>query len=193
MTKVYLVRTGQTAWESQGRVDSTIGTPLTAQGASDVQTVIAELADQKVTVLYSPDGQAERQTAAMISAARGVKVRIDDDLRELDFGLWQGLTLAEIQRRQPRMYRQWLWCPQTVRPPQGETVDEATERLRNALARILKRHQGAGPLLVLRPVAMGLMRCILQGEPISALRGNMEGAPAWSSHRPAEALQKEKL
>jgi len=183
VSHVFLVQTGQTIWEAQDRIESVAGAPLTEDGTRDVERAAQELADCQadITAVYACDGESERQTAELIAMALGVKVRVEPELRELDYGLWQGLTREEFKRRQPRVYRQWSEAPASIRPPGGETLDEALKRLRAAIKDILKRHKDKPALVVLRPVAVGLLQCLQAGEPVEQIWKHVDGGFTWES------------
>ena len=184
MSKVFVVQTGQTIWEVQDRIESLPGAPLTEAGASDVERAAGELAacGSDIRAIYACDGESERQTAALVAGALGTKVRMDPALRELDYGLWQGLTHEELKRRQPKMARQWADAPSSVRPPGGETLEEAQQRLREAIKNILKRHKDDAALLVLRPVAVGLLRCMLTNDPLEQIWNHVDSGFTWGSY-----------
>ena len=182
MSTLYVMQTGRTTWEDQARVESTAGASLTDQGAQKVQDIANELRNRKIGVVYASEGEAERQTATLAAKILGLKVRTDTNLRELDYGLWQGLTIEEIKRRQPKRHRQWMESPASVCPPGGETLSDAQQRLRHAVREILKRQKGVSFLLVLRPVMVGLLRCLLSGEEIDTLWSHVDPALTWEEH-----------
>jgi len=184
MPKVFVIQTGQTTWEAQDRIESAAGAPLTDGGRRTVQSAAAELASQvqDIHVIYAGDSEPERQTAAMVAKALGLKVRKASGLHELDYGLWQGLTMAELKRRRPKMYRQWLDAPAGIRPPGGETLKEAQQRLGKTLKDVLKRHKDETALLVLRPVAMALLRCLITRKAVERVWQHMDPQFTWGSY-----------
>lgn len=177
--KLYLVRSGPTTWTGQERIDSVEGAPLTEQGQQEVRNVAAELVGTNPAAVYTGDGQPERASAKLVARAVGAKVKTLQDLREFDHGLWQGLTHEEIRLRNPRIYRQWVTAPESVRPPGGETLAEARERLGKALRTIRKRHKSAGVVLVLRPVLLALLRTMLEDRPPEDLRALLDENFTW--------------
>ena len=83
-----------------------------------------------------------------------MKVKKLDRLENLDHGLWQGLLVDEVRQKQPKVYRQWLEQPETICPPEGETIDHARERIQGVLAKLLKKHaDGVIGLVVPEPLA----------------------------------------
>ncbi len=183
MVECYLIRIGQSLWEQQDRVEPSTGTPLTEQGVAEIQSAAKQLTDKNIAAVYADAGEAEVKSAELLGQALDVKVRHDDNLRELDFGLWQGLTTDELHRRHPKVYRQWMESPSSVCPPGGEEIPEAARRLKAVLKSILKRHKDEAALIVLRPVAMGLLRCVLQGEGLDELWKNVESGGCWRSYQ----------
>ena len=78
------------------------------------------------------------RTAEIIGKALGLRPKRIDELRNLDQGLWQGLQIDEIKRRNTKLFRQWIEDPRTICPPQGETIEDALERVKTG-------DQTAGP------------------------------------------------
>ena len=182
MGKVYVIQTGQTALEAQSRIDAVAGSPLTDGGIQAVRHCAAQLRELGVSDVIAGSGEAERHSAKLAAKELGAKVRTEQGLRELDFGLWQGLTVEEIRKRQPKLYRDWLESPTSVRPPGGETLEEARGRLRAALKQILKRYRNSVPLLVLPPVMRGLMECVARDLQTDAIWQNVETEFAWADY-----------
>jgi len=189
MGKLFLIQTGRTVWEAQERVETVTGQPLTPEGAGEVAVAGRQLVNQEIETVYSGDGESERETAAILAGELGAKARTAADLRELDYGLWQGLTISEIKRRQPKVYHQWQESPASVRPPGGESLAELRVRLEEALRAILKRHRGHSALVVLRPVALALARCILTGQDDSQLWIHHDPRLTWYSFDTETALR----
>ena len=94
-----------------------------------------------------------------------MRPRCVDEFRNLDQGLWQGLQVDEIRRRNNRVFRQWLDDPLTVCPPMGEPVGSALERIKAALKPLIRRHQGETIALVVGDPLARLVACYLRREP----------------------------
>ncbi len=182
MARIYVIKTGQTTFEEAQRVESSGGEPLTPAGIEDVKAAARQLASEQIDGIYASTGEAERQTATLTSEALELKVHMVADLREIDYGLWQGLTTKEIQRRQPKVYRQWTEAPMTICPPGGETLEQAHQRLRQAVNEILKRQKVQVPLLVLRPVALELVRSLLESKSPEGIWDQMDPTFKWGSY-----------
>jgi len=182
MVRIYIVQTGRTIWEEQDRVEAVTGAPLSDQGALTASQTAEQLADENVGAIFSSAGEAEKQTAKLLAKACKRKAREHEDLRELDHGLWQGLTAKEIKRRQPRLWKQWNQDPTSVCPPGGETVQDARQRLLRGVRESLKRGRGKPILLVLRPIAAGLLRCSLESGRMESLWTYVSPGPSWCKY-----------
>jgi broad specificity phosphatase PhoE len=154
MSQVALIRPGATEYDEQGRVQGVLDLPLSERGRAEVAALAGALAGSELAAVYYGPGESLQHTAEAVGRAAGLRPRRLDDLRNLDCGLWQGLQAEEIRRRNPKLFRQWLDDPLTVCPPEGETVEEALERLREALRPLLRRHRDeAFALVVAEPFA----------------------------------------
>ncbi len=182
MARVYLIQTGKTDWQEQSRLEPLSGSPLSSRGKEQVASVAGELSGQDLGTIYASRGEPERQTAKMLAKKCCVQKRkTDEQLHELDYGLWQGLTVDEFRHRQPSAYRQWTKAPISICPPKGETIVNAQKRLRDALQSLLKRNKKGALTIVLRPLAFNLLRCSLQNEGIENLWEHMDPEQGWAS------------
>jgi len=186
MAKIYIMQTGRTTWDEESRVASPSGCPLSREGSEKVVAAATELPAKEIAAVYSGSGAAERQTAALVARQLKVRAKMHKGLGEFDFGLWQGLTLEEIERRNPKVFREWMERPAGVRPPGGEMLDEAQERLRWAMNEILRRLKKRPLLFVLSPVATGLVRCVLQHKLAEELWQHVDSGFAWCTYEVAD-------
>jgi broad specificity phosphatase PhoE/ribonuclease HI len=137
-TRLLLVRHGATEHTAEQRFSGRIDVPLTAIGVRQVEQVadrMAALADLAF-VVTSPLQRA-RQSADLIADRLGLDVRVVDDLTELDFGAWDGLTYDDVVRRWPEELRAWSTGPDAS-PSGGESLGALTRRVRRARDGILQ-------------------------------------------------------
>ena len=130
MNELWIVRHGATQWSDGGRHTSTTDVPLTDDGRAAAAALGPPLAQHRFAlVLTSPMARA-RATAA---AAGFPDARVDDDLREWDYGDLEGLTTSDIRER-GGAFAQWsIWRGPV---PGGETIDEVAERARRVIGRV---------------------------------------------------------
>jgi broad specificity phosphatase PhoE len=132
VTELLLVRHGETDWNAEGRLQGQTDRPLNDFGRRQARRLAEELADDRIEAIYSSDLARARETAAIVGERLGLPVTFDSDLREKDWGNWEGLTPIERDR------------VEFV----GESTDAHQERILRSLRRIADRHPGDGCVLV---------------------------------------------
>jgi probable phosphoglycerate mutase len=180
MFKILLIRPGVTEYDQQGRIQGTLDIPLCEDGRRQVAAMIDELRSQPIAAIYTGPSQCAEQTAAALGEALDVKVKSLDKLENLNHGLWQGMLVTDVKAKQPKVYRQWQEQPETVCPPQGETINAAEERLSAVIAKLLKKHKSDAlvAIVVPEPLASVLCHVVRQGE-YGDLWKSRDGAPPW--------------
>lgn len=111
---------------------------LSETGIAEACAVATRLAQEPLAAVYSSPRERTYRTAREIAEAHGLKVRIDDDLDELDFGDWAGLEFEELA--DDPLWARWNEARAAARPPDGESMDEAVDRADSALARMAAEH-----------------------------------------------------
>ncbi len=128
--------------------------PLCDAGAHEAARISGEIQSLGVEVIYASACERAMQTASAVAAALSVKVKRMEKMQNLDHGLWQGMLIEEVKRKQPKVYRQWQEQPDSICPPEGEMLNQARDRVRAALAKLLKKHKrGVVGLVVPEPLA----------------------------------------
>ncbi len=150
MAELLLVRHGETDWNRDRRVQGQTDTPLNATGLAQATVLATTLSSTPLVAVYSSDLARARDTAETVAGMHRLPVRIDVDLREKDFGTWEGLTDLEIRERFPHATR-GAWGD-------GETTEQVTERAVRAVGRIRVRHPNGAVLVISHG---GTMRAIL--------------------------------
>src|SRR5436309_2540758 len=118
-TRVILVRHGETAWNRDQRIQGHLDVPLSERGVRQAERLAAWLADEEFAAVYTSDLARARITAEILAGDRAPVVP-DPRFREADFGLFQGLTSAEIRVTYPEAYEKWRADAIRHRPPGGE-------------------------------------------------------------------------
>ncbi len=148
MTKVFLVRHGETIWNKELKYQGHTDVPLSDEGLRQAHLVAARLAGEKLAAVYASDLCRANVTAETIAARHSLPVTCLAELREVQFGDWEGLTYEGINERWPDEYVQLFHRTDEVRIPGGETFHEVKERAAGAVARIVARHPGEAIVIV---------------------------------------------
>ena len=180
MVKILLIRTGATEYECQGRVQGTLDIPLSEDGRLHIEQVAEQLRETPIDSCFAGPCRATQQSAEILATQLKLKPKTLDDLRNLDHGLWQGLLIDDIKAKQPKVYRQWHEHPETVCPPEGESLQVVRERLHRALAKIAKKQKsGTAAVVVAEPVT-SLLKNVLCDEAIGNLwQVDGDAQPGW--------------
>lgn len=165
MLQIVLIRPGSTDYDQQQRIQGTLDIPLNAQGSVEVVQATEQLALLGIEVVYTSPSEAAAQTADVVAEHLGVKVKLLEKLENLNHGLWQGMLVEDVRRKQPKVYRQWQEQPENVRPPEGEMLREAEDRIRLVLSKLLKRHrEGVIAMVAPEPMASLIRRYVQHDE-----------------------------
>jgi len=162
MLRIYIIRPGSTDFDQQRRIKGTLDIPLNELGRQQAAQAAEALADTGIEVVYSAPCQSAWQTAELVAERLDVKLKRLDALHNLDHGLWHGMLIEDVKQRQPKVYRMWQEQPETVCPPEGETVAAARLRVQQVLKRLLRKHKrGVIGIVVSEPLA-SILRCCLR-------------------------------
>jgi len=146
-TLTHLLRHGQTEHTPERRFSGSSDLPLSELGRAEARAAALALKDRGIDAIVASPLQRCRETAQAAAEVLGLPVEVDEDLRELDFGEWEGLTGEEVRARSPLAFRRW-WSAIDVRAPGGESIADVSARVARARTRILERHPGKTVLVV---------------------------------------------
>ncbi len=140
MTRVYLVRHGESTWNSTGRYQGRIDTELSELGERQAALVAEHLRGVPLTVIYSSPLRRAFHTALAIALAQGKGVEVESDLTEIDHGSWSGLLREEVEKRFGPMLQLWLEAPSRVQMPGGESLADVQRRADAVIKRLVEAH-----------------------------------------------------
>lgn len=160
-TRLLLVRHGQTEHSAQHLYSGSSNPPLDETGRRQAELVAARLIGVDA-VLCSPSARA-RETAEICAKKLGLGVRSDAGLKELDFGVWEGLSFDEAAERDPELHAKFLSDP-TVAPPGGESLNKVHRRVKKTLEGICERYPDQTVLVVTHTAPLkSILRTALDG------------------------------
>ncbi|MGI9430161.1 MAG: histidine phosphatase family protein [Bythopirellula sp.] len=180
MLRLLLIRTGATEYDNQGRVQGTLDIPLSEDGRQQIEQVAEQLRDTQIDACFTGPCRATQQTAEILAEQLKLKPKTLDDLGNLDHGLWQGMLIEDVKAKQPKVYRQWQEHPETVCPPEGESLQVVRERLLRALTKITKKQKsGIAAVIVAEPVTSLLKNTLREDELGNLWESPADAATAW--------------
>ncbi len=150
MLELLLARHGETAWNVEGRVQGHTDLPLNDNGIAQADALATQLAAEPLVAVHSSDLLRARATATAVASRHGLDVVLDPDLREKNFGSWEGMTDTEIRERHPDAVR-GTWGD-------GESSEAVARRAVAAIERIRSQYTDGTVLVVSHG---GALRAIL--------------------------------
>jgi probable phosphoglycerate mutase len=169
MVQLILIRPGCTEFDEQARIQGRLDIPLCETGRIEAVAAAESLRAYLPKALYFAACRNAEETAEVLGEALDLKPKELGDLQNLDQGLWQGLQVEEIRHKQPKVFKQWQEHPETVCPPQGESLAEATERAEDVLEKLARKHRNGAIVLVAPEPMASIIRHRLAGEEIGDL------------------------
>ena len=139
-TRIYLVRHGQVEGHEEKRYNGQVNVSLTQLGREQSDRVCACLADLPLDAVYSSDLDRSRYCAELIAAGHNLTARPDESLRELNIGEWEGRTWSELQEAYPDDWRERHRDLVNFQVPGGESLQDAADRIRPTIAKIIEDH-----------------------------------------------------
>ncbi|MEN6413635.1 MAG: alpha-ribazole phosphatase [Veillonellales bacterium] len=140
MTRVILVRHGQTVWNLEMKYQGHADIALSEKGLQQAELVAKRLANEKISAIYASDLNRAYKTAEIIAAKHQLSVTAIPELREISFGEWEGLNYTGITNGWPKIMDDLFTHAETVRIPGGETFPEVKERATKALQKLVGQH-----------------------------------------------------
>ena len=169
ITRLVLVPAGATVWQEERRMVGNANLPLSEDGIAQSNRWAEQLGEDGLDVLCCSEDSPAVETAKIIAKKLKLRVRSDAGLAEINLGLWQGMQIVEIQKRHPKVYKQWLEQPESVTPPQGESIAQAQKRVSSAIKAIVKKNVGKRVAVVLGQITLALVRIEKEGLPTKEL------------------------
>ena len=166
MTTLLLVRHGETDWNAEGRLQGHTDRPLNDFGRRQARALADRLAGDGITAMYTSDLSRAQETAEILAERLGLAVVVDPDLRERNWGTWEGLTGGERDKVEFA----------------GESPEEHRERVMRAVGRIVEGHPDQRVLVVTHGGSLRRIQAAVQGvaEPV------IENCAVWTWVFPTE-------
>lgn len=165
MTRLIIVRHGQTAWnEGEGeRLRGRADLDLDEAGLRQAVAAATRLTKWEVAAVYSSPLRRAMRTAETLAKPRGLQVQPLEGLIDIDYGRWQGLSLREAEADDPELYTLWLDNPHLVTFPGGEGLEQVRSRATAAVETVVSRHLEQTVVLVSHKVVCKVLLCHLLG------------------------------
>jgi broad specificity phosphatase PhoE len=178
-TLIYLFRHGEVVLAETRRFIGHLDVPLSERGERQSVAQALRLAPVKLGALFTSDLIRARRTGELIGAPHGLTPATVPELREMAMGRWEGLTAAEIQRREPEKFAEWMANVGEFPFPEGESVPDLEARAWPAFESLaaaymgqaiaIVAHGGTNRALICRALGLSAARLLAVGQDYGAL------------------------
>jgi broad specificity phosphatase PhoE len=158
MTRLVLIRHGETEWNVEGRYQGQADPPLNAKGLSQALELAEKLDGLPLDVVYSSPLLRALETAEILAERQGIALHLEARFMEIHQGDWQTRLRSEIEGLYPELFKSWEATPWDVCPPQGETLQQVQERVYEAVDEIVHRHPEERVGIVAHRIPLALIK-----------------------------------
>jgi probable phosphoglycerate mutase len=170
MLTIHLVRHGDTPQAAEGIFCGELDPPLTEHGRMQAERVGQTAATLGLKALYCSPKLRARQTAEPVVGTTGLEPVIENGLREIAYGRWEGLKESDVRANERAAFAAWQDDPSLVPPPGGETAYDIASRAMPVIARVRDRHADGQVMIVSHKATIRIITCALLGIPLHRFR-----------------------
>lgn len=160
--KIYITRHGQTEWNVEGRMQGAKNSNLTEQGKKEALNLGNSLKNTKIDYIYTSPLTRAYDTALLIKSDREIDVEIYENLKEMNFGIWEGMHSDDVVRDYEDGHYKFWNEPHLYTPIGGETFESLINRVKIALSDIINQNKGENILLVTHTVVIKAIYAIVK-------------------------------
>ena len=169
MTRLVLIRHGETDWNREGRYQGHTDVPLNARGRAQAEELAESLRGHKLDAIYTSDLQRARQTAEILAAATGAPMIVDRRLREIDLGKWEGQLFTDIRESHADLLARRRVDPMDTPSPGGEGIRQVMARVVPLIDEIVRRHPDGRVALMSHGAALAAIKVHVLGLPVETV------------------------
>ncbi|MFZ0862625.1 MAG: histidine phosphatase family protein [Candidatus Sulfotelmatobacter sp.] len=170
MTRLALVRHGETIWHAENRYAGSTDIPLSPRGREQAEQLANWASSADLAAIWVSPLSRARETVAPSEHVTGITARVDSRLREIHFGQGEGLTNAEIRQSFPQAFAAFQSDPVAHHLPGGEDPRDVALRAVGCFKEIETMHPCARVLVVTHNTLIRVALCQLLGLPLSKYR-----------------------
>lgn len=163
MSTLVLIRAGVTDYDEDHRLLGTLDVPLNSRGRQQIEELIQQLAERQLApdlILGSPENPAAETARLIAAAVPSARLKLVEELRNVNQGLWQGLSEEEVRGRFPRVFKLGRNSPAEICAPEGESLVDACRRIEVVLEKAIRKHSQLA-VVAPEPLATAIL-CVVQ-------------------------------
>lgn len=160
---VFLIRHGETPWNTKEVFRGRIDIPLSEEGLMQAEKTGDALVSCTLGAVYTSPQKRSFETARIIGEKQNIPPIPLTGFMDVSFGEWEGKQLKEVKETYPDLYQKWRENPEKVGFPEGESLDDVRERSCKELERLVAQHNGETVVIVTHRVVLKVLICWLLG------------------------------
>lgn len=137
MKRLYIIRHGETKWNIEEIFRGRNDIPLNEVGLKQAQLLAEYFKDKKIDRIFSSPLLRAIQTAQPLSITTKNSVEVIEEFTDINFGIWEGLTLKEVEKNFPDDFSIWVNSPEKLKVRDGETLEAVRNRIARGIDKIL--------------------------------------------------------
>ncbi|MCE7793177.1 histidine phosphatase family protein [Salipaludibacillus sp. CUR1] len=169
MLTLYITRHGETVWNTQKRMQGWSDSELTENGIENAVALGDRLREVDFDAIYTSPSKRTLLTADLIKGKRDVPFFLEDNLREINMGEWEGQTFASIEDKYPMEFNSFWNTPHLYKSLNGESFNEVKKRVVKAVNSIEQVHRSGKVLIVTHSVVIKTLLAFFKNYPIEKL------------------------
>jgi broad specificity phosphatase PhoE len=177
-TRLLLIRHGATPLTAEDRFSGDIGVDLSQEGRDQVSALARRLEHLTIGAVYASPLTRAVDTATILGRPHGLKPFIEDGLREISHGHWEGMSRSDVEAKFPDEYEAWNADPFTFAPRGAESGLSVMARSVPVIREIVTRHQGEQVVVVSHKATLRLLLSSLLGIDPRGYRDRLDQSPA---------------
>ncbi len=166
--ELILVRHGETTWNQQERVQGISDIGLSEKGRNQAWKLAEVLKERPLSAIYSSPLSRAYETAKIVNTYHGLAIEVREGLKEMNQGVFEGLSFRELMEREGSFLSQWIKDPAQVTMPGGESLRDVQRRAWPVIEEILGK--GENSLLVSHNFTLSTILCRIMGLHLSRFR-----------------------
>lgn len=161
-TKIFLIRHGQTEGNARKQYCGLLDMELNAQGCLQVEKLSRRLEKETIHRIYASDRKRAVQSARIIF--KGRRINKVSELKEINFGIFEGKSHQEIRESNADIYEKWLNDPYNTLVPEGESLMDFQARVTRALEKIILANSNKTTAVVCHGGTISIILSMISGE-----------------------------
>ncbi|MEK4486410.1 histidine phosphatase family protein [Psychrobacillus sp. FSL H8-0484] len=166
MLTLYITRHGETEWNTQERMQGWKDSDLTEIGVQNAIDLGERLQSTPIDAIYSSPSNRTQKTTKLICGNRNIPIILDEDLREINMGIWEGKTQSYIKENYPTEHNNFWNAPRFYNPMEGESFFDVQRRVLTVLNRMKSDKCSGNVLIVTHSVVIKCLLSIFKDLPI---------------------------